>query len=269
MAAMIEQAGQVNGKLVETAQRQVEQRDYKSRKRVLDFDDVMNLQREIIYGYRNDVLTTEDTRKLVHDLIRETIPARIHEHLTDNDPDHPDLGGLVRELRTIFPLGLIAEDLTDKQEETITSMIVENLIETYNSRAVALPMDLVESEERRIILVSIDKHWQEHLDAMEALREGVFLRAQGQKDPLVEYKNEAYELFVNLMDAIKQEAMPNLFRSIDRLDTFITHVQGSAPIESALRFPLPPPPSGDGPGRNAPCICGSGRKFKQCCGRMK
>ena len=97
--------------------------------------------------------------------------------------------------------------------EAITPMLEEKVRETYETKVGGLPVEIVEQEERRMVLVAIDRLWQEHLEAMDELREGVYLRAQGQKDPLVEYKNEAYELFVNLMDSIRQEALHNLFRS--------------------------------------------------------
>ena len=152
-----------------------------------------------------------------------------------------------------------------------------------------------------MVLVAIDKQWQEHLYNMDALREGVSLRAQGQKDPLIEYKNEAYSLFVTLMDAIKQEALQNLFRSAANLEAFLKQlhsqpkqlhggeealtrdnvgVSGSSgnfdptvapsPEGTTLKLNLPkrkPSFSIETTGRNAPCPCGSGKKYKQCCGR--
>ena len=128
-------------------------------------------------------------------------------------------------------------------------------------------MELLDNEQRRMVLVSIDRQWQQHLDAMDGLREGVYLRAQGQKDPLVEYKNEAYELFVALMDAIKQEALHKLFRSVVRLEAFLAQLPNAAPT-TTINLPQPTSRTEDAPGRNSPCICGSGRKFKQCCGRL-
>ena len=268
MAAMIEQSGQVNGKLVESAQRQVEQRDYKTRKRVLDFDDVMNLQREIVYGYRNEVLTTEVAGKLVHDLIRETIPARVSQYLAECDSYHPDYHELIHEFRATLPISITAEELTDMREEAIVEMLVENVKKSYENRIGDLPMELLDQEQRRMILTAIDRQWQQHLDAMDGLRDGVYLRAQGQKDPLVEYKNEAYELFVTLMDAIKREALQNLFRSADRLKAFLSQLHVATPKEVTFNLPQRKLQAEDTPGRNAPCTCGSGRKFKQCCGRM-
>jgi preprotein translocase subunit SecA len=182
MAAMMEQAGGVLrnttlAKLAETAQQKVEQRDYKGRKQVLDFDDVMNLQREIVYGYRNDVLSGEDTR------------------------------GLVREI--------LGEDG-----------------EAYEGRVRRLPVEWLEEHERRTVLGTIDQHWQDHLAGMDELREGVYLRSQGQKDPLVEYKNEAYGLFVTLVDSIKRDARGHLLRFAESLDAL---PPGTLAVQPAAR----------------------------------
>ncbi len=222
MAAMLEQSGAADsrtlkntslGKLVETAQRQVEQRDYKGRKRVLDFDDVMNLQREIVYGYRNDVLTTEDTRKLVHEIIGEIMPAKVHQQLVESDPHDADGTQLLHWIHATFPINVTPDELSNHSAETLPALIGDKVRDAYDSRVSGVPAEWFDPQERRMVLVAIDRQWQDHLSEMDELREGVFLRAQGQKDPLVEYKNEAYELFVTLMDTIKQDALQNLFRS--------------------------------------------------------
>ncbi|MEY3897747.1 MAG: preprotein translocase subunit SecA [Verrucomicrobiota bacterium] len=276
MAALIEQSEKSRkssslGTLVETAQRQVEQRDYKSRKRVLDFDDVMNLQRAIVYGYRNEVLTTEDTRKMVHEIIAETIPAGVQQHLADGDPYAPDHSQLLQWLRATFSINISQEELLDQNGETLSAMAVNRVRTAYETRVASLPMELLVREERRMVLVAIDERWKEHLTDMDELREGVYLRAQGQKDPLVEYRNEGYDLFLTLMDAIKQGALQNLFRSAAGLDALLSQLHEGSPTESALKLNLPerePNRSAEPAGRNAACTCGSGRKFKHCCGRF-
>ena len=276
MAAMVEQSGKHSktsslGTLVETAQRQVEQRDYKARKRVLDFDDVMNLQREIVYGFRNEVLVTEDTRRLVHDIIRETVPARVNRHLSECDPLHPDFSQLLHWIHTLLPIGISTEDLTDKSGEAISAMIVEKVHHAYDTLVGGLPMELLDETERRMVLAAIDRQWQQHLDDMDELREGVYLRAQGQKDPLVEYKNEAYELFAALMDEIRQEALQNLFRAAAGLGEFLVQQKNPQPVHGKISLNLPtrtPSQTTQVPGRNSACTCGSGRKYKQCCGRL-
>jgi preprotein translocase subunit SecA len=276
MAAAIEQSEKSLkpaslGSLVESAQRQVEQRDYKARKRVLDFDDVMNMQREIVYGYRNEVLVTEDTRKLVHDIIRETIPARVDRYLSECDPHHPDFSQLLHWIHATLPISVPPDELENQSAGNISAMIVDMARSAYEDRVGGLPAELLDQEERRMVLVAIDRQWQQHLDDMDELREGVYLRAQGQKDPLVEYKNEAYELFVSLMDEIKEGALHNLFRAAAGLGAFLAQLHNPPPPQNTLKLNLPasaPPRAAQTPGRNSACPCGSGRKYKQCCGRL-
>ena len=312
MTTMMERFGMKEGEAlehswlnrsVETAQKRVEQRNYTGRKRVLDFDDVMNKQREVVYGYRNEVLSTETPRDLVTEIIDETIPAKVREYLEDRDGDSADYNELLHWVNSTLPIRIAADDLifTSKDPEDIAAHLVKRVKETYETRVNNLPLEVLDQEERRMVLVAIDKQWQAHLYNMDALREGVGLRAQGQKDPLVEYKNEAYNLFVVLMDSIKQEALQNLFRSATNLEAFLKQLHSQpqqlhsaeAPITRAnvatsgssghinpsrlpseegnsLKLNLPkrkPSFSIETTGRNAACPCGSGKKFKQCCGR--
>ncbi|MCF7733120.1 MAG: preprotein translocase subunit SecA [Akkermansiaceae bacterium] len=305
MAALLEQSGVKGGKarhnpslgkLVETAQRKVEQRDYKGRKRVLDFDDVMNLQREIVYGYRNEVLAAEVPRRLVMDLIEEVIPAGVREYLAGAEPSESDTNQLLRWVNTTLPVSVTPVDLLQHNEEAIAAVLVDKVRQAYENRVGNLPLELLDQEVRRMVLAAIDRHWQAHLSHMDELREGVYLRAQGQKDPLVEYKNEAYALFATLIDALKLEALQNVFRSAVELAAFLSQLRAPAPtlpggvparfavgVADGVSTPVPSPTgnppkltfpghatrsSNGHPGRNSPCSCGSGRKFKQCCGRM-
>ncbi len=313
MTAMMERFGMQEGealehswlnKSVETAQKRVEQRNYTWRKRVLEFDDVMNKQREVVYGYRNEVLTTETPRDLVNETIEKVIPAKVEEYLADRDGESPDYTELLNWVNSTLPIRLDPSELVDtpRSAEEIAQMLVDKVKETYQLRIENLPPEVLDQEERRMVLVAIDKQWQAHLYNMDALREGVGLRAQGQKDPLIEYKTEAYELFVQLMASIDQEALQNLFRSASNLEAYLRQLQSMpqelhGPDESAIGYDniattgssgnvnpqsLPSPegtvlklnlpkrkPSFDieTTGRNAVCPCGSGKKFKQCCGR--
>jgi preprotein translocase subunit SecA len=312
MTAMMERFGMKDGEAlehswlnrsVETAQKRVEQRNYTWRKRVLDFDDVMNKQREVVYGYRNEVLGTETPRDLVIEIIEETIPAKVSEYLEERDKESPDYNELIGWINTNLPISVNAEDLSvNNSPEEISACLVDKVKETYEIKVGGLPYEVLDQEERRMVLVAIDKQWQAHLYNMDALREGVGLRAQGQKDPLIEYKNEAYNLFVTLMDSIKQEALTNLFRSAANLEDFLKQLhsqprqlQGgesaltrdnmassgsignidpsqlaSGEDTPGLKLNLPkrkPSFAIETAGRNAPCPCGSGKKFKQCCGK--
>ena len=267
MAALIEQAGKSRGgslgSFVETAQRQVEQRDYKTRKRVLDFDDVMNLQREIVYEYRNEVLVSEDPRRMVLDLIEETISAMVIRHLDGQDAREADPGLLLRHLRASMPIHASEDQLAELNESELCQRLVAQTRRTYDELVFGLPAEVVEQEERRMMLMAVDRNWQEHLAAMDELREGVYLRAQGQKDPLVEFKNEAYELFESLMGSIKEEALRNVFRAAIGIRKFLMRAEHPEPAHPA--FSLPKSRVVSAQGRNDPCACGSGRKFKHCC----
>ncbi|MCH7225338.1 preprotein translocase subunit SecA [Haloferula sp. A504] len=285
-------------KSVETAQKRVEQRNYTWRKRILEFDDVMNKQREVVYGYRNEVLSTENPRELVNEIIEKVIPERVGAFLIDRDEESPDYNELLGWVNSTLPIRIEAEDLnfeTNSVEE-ISEFLIARVKETYEARISNLPPEILDTEERRMILVAIDKQWQGHLYNMDALREGISFRAQGQKDPLVEYKNEAYKLFESLMEGIDGEALQNLFRSASKIEEYLkqlhsqqTQLQSAGQANTtstgnsgnlnpgvagggggSLKLNLPkrkPSFNVESVGRNAPCPCGSGKKFKQCCGR--
>ena len=283
---------------VETAQKRVEQRNYMMRRRTLQFDDVMNQQREVIYGYRNEVMDSEDPRRLIYEVIDEALPKKVEEFLQDGgEEDPPDPAGLLSWLNSTFPLGLTAERAAfdSRDLDGNTRFLIETLRAAYENKASIENPDALKGLERYIILNAIDRLWQEHLYAMDGLREAVYLRAFGQKDPLVEYKNDAYVMFVELMDAIKLEVLGNLFRGTTNLQAFesllrsmpqqLLHAQApglstTAPSSPGVTTQASNAPAGDAPrleipvrrelpkvGRNDPCPCGSGKKYKACCGR--
>ncbi len=297
-------------KSVETAQKRVEQRNYMQRKRSLDFDDVMNKQREVVYGWRNEAISTDEPRPMLWEVIDEVIPAKVAEYLPEVEERNES--GLMNWINTTFPLGLTAEaaGFAKKTNAEITDFIINRVKQSYELKCAHELPEAVKHIERYIILNAIDRLWQEHLYAMDSLREAVYLRAYGQKDPLIEYKNEAYEMFTVLMDSMKGEILHNLFRSTSNLEAFGTFLQnlpqflihadetGAQTTEAsgAARGAGLRPPSastaltanGDSDaslddvfetqrapvrdaskvGRNDPCPCGSGKKYKNCCGRL-
>jgi preprotein translocase subunit SecA len=272
MATLIEQAAAGDGKtlrqhslgkLVETAQRLVEQRDYKSRKRVLDFDDVMNLQREIVYGYRKDVLHAEDTDSLVHDIIRETITHGVSECFTDEDAESRDTDRLLHWIRSVVPGEWTEDDILHPDPKLVIEAWIGKTENLYKQQIRDLPREHLDELARFLILSSIDDHWQRHLDDMDELREGVYLRAQGQKDPLVEYKNEAYELFVILMERVREDAMKHLFRLSPAPSQEPESVEAAFAHDFSINVPPAKPVAANA--RNQPCSCGSGKKSKHCC----
>jgi preprotein translocase subunit SecA len=276
-------------KSVETAQKRVEQRNYMIRKRTLEFDDVMNQQREVVYGYRNEVMDADNPRDLVLEVINEIVPKRVESFLEADENGESDHDGLLQWLNTTFPLGLTKEKagLDTRSVEENSAHLVSIITEAYERKAALENPDALKGLERYIILNAIDRLWQEHLYAMDGLREAVYLRAFGQKDPLVEYKNDAYAMFVDLMDNIRGEVLNNLFRSTTNLQAFEQLLSNLPQVLSKPELALNPEagdqPSGEAPskpkielplkrelpkvGRNDPCPCGSGKKFKSCCGR--
>ncbi len=272
---------------VETAQKRVEQRDYLMRKRTLDFDDVMNKQREVVYGFRNDAIDGEEPRKLIFETIDEAIPVKVSEYLDRPNGEESNYGALLHWCNTTFPLGLTAENSQFETRDTAanSAFLIDRLKTAYTSKAAHEDDLALQSLERYILLNAIDRLWQEHLYGMDALREGISLRSYGQKDPLVEYKNEAYLMFVELMGNIRGEILNNLFRSTTNLmafEKFLANlptlmVHQEAPTASTggdgesagqtITLELPKRAAAATVGRNDPCPCGSGKKYKNCCGR--
>jgi len=300
-------------KSVETAQKRVEQRNYMQRKRSLDFDDVMNKQREVVYSLRNDAINSDDPRPLLYEIIDEAVPAKVLQFLPEDGQDHnPD--GLLHWVNVTFPMGLTAEAaaLDKKTPPQVSEFLLERIKKSYELKCAHEPAEAVRYLERNIVLNAIDRLWQEHLYATDSLREAVYLRAYGQKDPLIEYKTEAYDMFIELMANIKGEVLHNLFRSTSNLEAFGAFLQnlpqflissdetGAQQTQaSGATRPVgvrPSPPTSDTRalepngasepslddalasrtqpvrdvnkiGRNDPCPCGSGKKYKNCCGR--
>ncbi|MDG1356665.1 MAG: preprotein translocase subunit SecA [Akkermansiaceae bacterium] len=293
---------------VETAQKRVEQRNYSWRKRVLDFDDVMNKQREVVYGYRNEVINSENPRELIDEVIDKAIPDAVHNYLEERDEGAPDYAELLNWVNSTFPIQLTLDNsgFHDRDTAGNAEFLVSKVKQAYQLKMQQENPEMLDMLERHIILTGIDKLWQEHLYNMDALREGVHLRAQGQKDPLVEYKNEAYSLFEVLMASIENETLNNLFRSTTNLEQFenfmrslpqqlTSDANASAQAATATggisqaniaqtgnTSNLAMTPNDDGKqikinlptrrptvkvNRNDNCPCGSGKKYKKCCGR--
>ncbi|HEY0791578.1 MAG TPA: preprotein translocase subunit SecA [Chthoniobacterales bacterium] len=319
MTSMMERFGLKDGeelehpwlnRSVETAQKRVEQRNYMMRKRTLDFDDVMNKQREVVYTLRNETLETGEPRKLIFEIVDEVIPERVKSYLEDADGGEPNYEGLLNWVNSTFPLGLnrATAELDKKGVDENTQFLIDRIKQSYQQKVGHEEAEAVIGLERYIILNAIDRLWQEHLYAMDGLREGIYLRSYGQKDPLVEYKTEAYDMFSLLMASIKAEVLNNLFRSTTNLMAFeqflaslpmnLTVPQETPAPPRPVPSPLPAPVASgrekvavahqqvveDGEndlelviplvrhdpnkvGRNDPCPCGSGKKYKNCCGR--
>ena len=290
-----------------------------SRKHTLEYDDVMNKQREVVYGYRNETIDTDEPRHLIDEVIDEAIPVKVDEYLEGRRRDEPNYKGLLHWVNMTFPVGLTAEKAafeTANPEEN-GRFLIDTIRKAYLQKCSHEDPEAVKGLERYIVLNAVDRLWQEHLFAMDALREGIQLQRIGQKDPLVEYKNEAYSMFVELMTNIKFEILHNLFRSTSNLQAFekflaslpqtllhetltrsrrarrrsahdpaIAALEGRQhgparqhrPVAEPIDAPMPEePPQLEIParrelpkvGRNDACPCGSGKKFKNCCGQAR
>jgi len=273
---------------VETAQKRVEQRNYQIRKHTLQYDDVMNQQRTVIYSWRTEILTTEDPRKEVFETVDEKIGAEV-EARAGTDP--VDLDGLVHWANTAMPLGLQKEDLQNAGgKDQWKELLKRRVREAYELKVKFENPEAVKALERYVLLGAIDRLWQEHLYAMDGLRTSINLRAYGQKDPLIEYKREAYGMFEELMERIKGEVVLNLFRSASSLSAFEHFLaalpqrtgRGELPVQAqpteaslsmgggkagAVEEALAPMKrQGPKQGRNDPCPLDPNKKFKNCCG---
>jgi preprotein translocase subunit SecA len=305
---------------IESAQKKVEQHHFQMRKRTLEYDDVLNKQREEIYGFRTDVLKGIDTRDQLLDIMEEVVIAKVQELTEAETPvDEWNVRPLADWVNINFPIALSEEDIikvASEGEETplkdsafgdlnrhqfaLCLHIAEEVRKAYELKISFEEEDAIKSIERYTLLSAIDKLWQEHLYNMDSLRTSISLRAIGQKDPLIEYKTEAFYMFGELLDNIKTEVCHNIFRSASSLQAFeqflmklpkrATHAvtntlaeaesqqntsqKASAMITEASdaveKIKTRPQPVKTGPkvGRNDPCPCGSGKKYKQCCGKQ-
>ncbi|MCE0498555.1 MAG: preprotein translocase subunit SecA [Methylacidiphilales bacterium] len=285
-------------KSVESAQRRVEERNYVSRKYTLQYDDVMNQQRTVIYTRRNDILTTETPRDEIFDVVQEVLDEQAEARLTGPESDTE---GFVSWLNGTFPVGVSAQDFDfTAGPEAVVKAALQRVRDAYEIKIKFEDPKALQSLERYTLLGSIDRLWQEHLYAIDSLRQSIQLRAMGQRDPLVEYKREAYNMFADLMGRINQEIASSLFRtsaSITAFESFLRNLPQklihqtppsalSAPPEAGAGMPGPVEGAANGApeaasperklpirkttpnvGRNEPCPCGSGKKFKNCCGR--
>lgn len=209
-------------KIIEGAQKRVEQRNYMWRKHVLDYDDVMNQQRLIVYSMRNAALLCEDPREMLDEALDAGVHFKCDAFLTEDLKGGVRHTDLLQWVNSTFPFGWGEQDidLSGKTPDEAAEFIIARVREMYAKKVEGERPDRVEQMERSMILQSIDKLWQRHLTEMDALREGVRLRAQGQRDPLVEYKKEAYDLFETLMHNIDLEILASLFRSTTSLSAF-------------------------------------------------
>jgi len=265
---------------IEGAQTKVEGHNFDARRYLVEYDDVMNKQREIIYGERRKVLEGVDLRELVLSWVRKVVEDAVNERCESRHPDNWDLEGLVSQLSLVFPLppfSELAPDEFGETKEAVVERLMDYALQTYEAKEAEMTAPMMRKVEQFVVLKTIDSKWISYLTMMEHFKEGIGLRAFGQKDPLVEYKNEAFQAFQELLNDIQFDIASTVFR-----------------VQLVNEPPKPPPPprqvmgptravepmagggnGGSNPaqspagkiGRNDPCYCGSGKKYKKCHGR--
>ena len=288
---------------IESAQKKVEQQNFSQRKRLLQYDDVLNQQREVVYGIRNAAIHADRPKEIILEQVSEEIDSRLENAgITGRTTaSQSAIDGFIGWVNATFPIGLKAEDLKGDNIESLTAFVVDRVRKAYEVKeSVEIP-EALGSLERYVIINAIDHHWQEHLTEMEELRRAIGLRSYGQTDPLVAYKGEAFKYFEEMMTNIRLQICTGLFRNASNLEVFENMLQllsRSAKVQGPANTPAPSATqitttitAGGAPaeevapekevvlpqvtmrrdapkvGRNDPCPCGSGKKFKNCHGQ--
>ena len=267
---------------IENAQKRVEERNFNIRKQVLQYDDVMNQQREVIYKERRKVLDQANLRDTVMSFTHKIVDRALAMYCPPEAYSEDwDLKSLVKYCEEFFaPYGTLKEEkLADLSREELGEYLHKLAEDTYKEREDQISPEIMRELENLVMLKVVDQHWMEHLDAMDMLREGVGLRAYGQKDPLVEYKFEAYDMFEGMIDAIEDDVVKYMFRVNvitqpvveDRLENASMNNPNVdvSPADAENEAKQPYVRKEPKIGRNDPCPCGSGKKYKDCCGKDK
>jgi preprotein translocase subunit SecA len=265
---------------IRSAQTQVEAQNFEMRKNVLKYDDVMNRQRQVIYGERRLVLEGKDIKDQIAEFVDETLIAYIQAETAEGYAEDWDFEKLWAALKSIYPISLSINDVeraagsrAGLDADFLIGKITEDVAAAYASREATLGAEVMRELERKVLLSVLDRKWREHLYEMDYLQEGIGLRAMAQRDPLVEYQREGFDLFAAMMDGIKEEIAALLFnvevtvesnekinaKGLENKPAQADALQYTAADENGVRT------TGD-VGRNSPCPCGSGKKYKRCHG---
>lgn len=284
MKAMMERLGMeedqpIESKLVsravETAQKRVEGNNYDARKQVLQFDDVMREQREIIYTQRMEVLESDNLRSIVENMMKGTVEHVIKTHTPDSlVQEEWDLNAIVTYMNgQLLSEGAITEkEIKGKDQEEIIELIVGKVLTAYNEKEAEVSSEQMREFEKVIMLRTVDRKWMNHIDQMDQLRQGIHLRAYGQNDPLREYRFEGFNMFEAMIAEIEEEVSMYVMKAqvqqnLQRQEVAEGKaVQPSANAEAQKAEKKKPIRKGETIGRNDPCVCGSGKKYKNCCG---
>ncbi|HEU0290762.1 MAG TPA: SEC-C metal-binding domain-containing protein, partial [Burkholderiales bacterium] len=282
---------------IENAQRKVEARNFDIRKHLLEYDDVANDQRKVIYQQRNELLESSDISETLDALRADVVNGFVNQYMPPESLEEQwDPAGLVKaldaELRVRLPVAAWLKDEPELERQSLIARAVEAARKLYQEKIANVEPQAMRNYERAIMLQSLDSHWREHLSALDHLRQGIHLRGYAQKNPQQEYKREAFELFSMMLESIKAEVTKVLMavqiKSADELAAaeepeaprniqyqHAEYAGGDTAVEAesegdvaVAERPQPFVRPGQKVGRNDPCPCGSGKKYKQCHGRL-
>ena len=265
---------------IKSAQTQVESLNFEMRKNVLKYDDVMNKQRTVVYSERREVLEGVDIKELVEVSLKETITAYVNSATQTGVAEDWDLKTLWNALRTLYPISFTSEQMLSEiggavalDNDYLLERILEDSRQAYGKRESELTPTVMRELERKILLSVLDRKWREHLYEMDYLQEGIGLRAMAQRDPLVEYQREGFDLFSAMMDAVKEELVSFVFNVEVQVEGDQVGAKGLTPAPApiaALQYSdaETKPTVAGGTSKNAPCPCGSGKKYKRCHGEI-
>ncbi len=267
-------------KAVESAQRKVEGRHFSIRKHVLQYDDVMNTQREIIYKQRKQVLNGENIHDNILNMINSVTEEIVSNYISDSDFNKE---GFMQEIKTIFGITTLDSINNSKvSAQKVIDELKEKVLEKYNKKAEEIGQEQLQEVERVVMLKVVDQKWMDHIDAMDELKDGIGLRAYGQKDPVVQYRIEGFDMFDQMVNDIKTDVVKillniNRVQNLERKESIRITKQGLQEATENIRKDMPKeskevthtPVVNNAPkvGRNDPCPCGSGKKYKNCCGK--
>jgi preprotein translocase subunit SecA len=260
---------------IESAQRKVEGRNFGIRKSVLQFDDVMNRQRELIYGQRSKVLDGENLRDYIISMIKDMITSAVDLYLPDIEVhDNWNIEGLrdhfIGVITNENDLRYTIHELSSIEKSEIAQELTDRAIALYEKREEELGQEVIRELERVILLKIVDTKWMDHIDQMDELRRGIYLRAYGQKDPVVEYRLEGFDMFDEMIDSIREDTVRMMLTVQVNTEKEPKREQVAKPMVESLggeRVATKTVTKKDKVGRNDVCPCGSGKKYKKCCGQ--
>ena len=257
---------------VESAQKRVEGSNFDARRIVLQYDDVINLQREKIYGDRREILNADNIRDIVTPMLRNVVTRSVDSHCSDSDvPEDWDLDGLVAYAHSHYlpEDRLTKDDVWGKEKEEIVEHLMALVEGLYNEREEQIGAETMREFEKVVVLRAVDSKWMDHIDAMDHLRQGIHLRAYGGNDPLREYQFEGHNMFLSMIERVEEEITLYIMKAqVEKKPEREAVAEGQAVDPKAEAGPKKPLKREEQVGRNDPCPCGSGKKYKMCHGRI-